>query len=185
MAQTDPTAWLTPAGRRRLFGLSLGLTLILMVALQRAGAPLVVEGVAPHGIVSFEFAGTVAGARAMIDAWSAVPHGWQHAAFSLGLDYAFLLAYATALALGCHLLAEKRRVRFPAFARWGRRLAAAQFVAAALDAVENAALLRLLWGATAEVWPVLAFACAAVKFVLVGLGLAYLLGGLGLGLLRT
>ena len=178
MATPTTSAWLTAAGRKRLFLFSLMLSLILMLALQRIGAPLEVEGIAPHGIVSFEFAGTVASARAMIDAWSAVPNGWQLAALSLGLDYAFMLAYATAIALGCLLVAGARREAAPRFARWGRRLAAAQFVAASLDAVENVALLRLLWGTTAEVWPALAFGCAAVKFVLVGVGLLYV--GVGL-----
>ena len=178
MATSTSSVWLTATGRSRLFLIGVLLSLILMLSLQRIGAPLEVEGVAPHGIISFEFAGTVAKARAMIDAWSAVPNGWQLAALSLGLDYAFMLAYATALALGCLLLADKRRERASAFARWGRRLAAVQFVAASLDAVENVALLRLLWGATAEVWPTLAFGCAALKFALVGLGLLYVGAGL-------
>ncbi len=58
------------------------------------------------------------------------------------------------------------------------RQARGQGAAALLDAVENFALTRMLVDGVAQApWPALAAGCAAVKFVLVGLGLTFALAG--------
>jgi hypothetical protein len=41
--------------------------------------------------------------------------------------------------------------------------------------VENIALIQMLMGSANEIWPVLAFGCAAVKFILVTIGILYVL----------
>ena len=69
------------------------------------------------------------------------------------------------------------------FARWGRPLAIAGLLAAACDAVENAALLRVLDGHTDQPWPGIAFSFASTKFVLTTAVLVYALTGF-IGTLR-
>ncbi len=51
-------------------------------------------------------------------------------------------------------------------------------VAAALDAVENVALLRVLDGQTGQPWPGIAYGFASVKFALLALVVVYLIAGL-------
>ena len=168
---THPFTWLSPRGQRFAFAILAPLTVAVMAALDAIGRPLVTEA-APLGIVSFEFAGDVATATRMLEGWGEA--GRVRAGLSLGLDYLFLVLYAGAIGLGCLLVS---RPAGPALA-WG------QIGAAVLDAVENFALIRLLLGSDNAVWPTLAWGCAAVKFALVGAGLAYVLLGLPFALVR-
>jgi hypothetical protein len=56
-------------------------------------------------------------------------------------------------------------------------IAWAQFLAALLDGVENYGLIQILVGTNNEVWPVLAKWCAWPKFMIVGVGLVYVIIG--------
>jgi hypothetical protein len=58
------------------------------------------------------------------------------------------------------------------------------FVAAACDAVENVALLRILAGHTDQPWPAIAFLFASVKFVLITAAMLYAIVGFLLTLSR-
>jgi hypothetical protein len=62
-------------------------------------------------------------------------------------------------------------------ARWGRPTALAALAGAACDAVENAALLRVLDGHTDQPWPGIAFTFASVKFALLTAALLYAVVG--------
>lgn len=170
-----PFATWTAAGRERAFVPLVVLTLGVMAALRVLDAPLQTAA-APHGIVSFELAGDLETARGMIGSWG--HRGEVHAALSLGLDYLFLVLYAGAIALGCVLVAGALAPRVGAWLAWG------QLAAAALDAVENYALIRVLLGSPRELWPPLAAGCAGVKFALVAAGLAYVAIGTVVAALR-
>ena len=139
------------------------------------GHPLVNE-TAPQGIVSFEFAGTVDVAQRMMDSWG--PQGRISAGLSLGFDYLFLVVYALCIALGCVLISRAMQYRVKIFVPIGAILAWAQFLAAILDAIENFALIRVLFGATVDLWPALARLCAGPKFLIVSAGLLYIIIGL-------
>ena len=90
---------------------------------------------------------------------------------SLGLDYTFLLAYPTAIAAAIVFLAS--RSERPS--RVAMAIAWAQWVAAALDAIENFALWQRLTEGARAPWPAIAAWCAAPKFVIVGAGLVTML----------
>jgi hypothetical protein len=152
----------------------MGLTLLLVIIMQAIGAPLVNKS-APLGIVSFEFAGKLPIARQMLDAWG--EQGRLYAALSLGLDYLFLAAYATSIALACTLVSQRLLSGLPLLAKIGILLAWGQFGAALLDCIENVALIRVLLGSQSAIWPRLAWWCAAPKFAIVGAGLVYVLVG--------
>jgi len=165
---------LAPADlRRSALALTL-LTLATMVALRLLDAPLRTDA-APLGIVSFELAGGRAEAAAIIASWGT--EGRVYAGLSLGLDYLFLFAYAGAIALGCVWVARRLAQGSRAWLRLGLTLAWALPLAAALDALENLALIRVLLGGTGDLWPRVALLCALPKFAIVLAGLVYLLVG--------
>lgn len=123
------------------------------------------------GIVGLEVAGSVDDATAVIAAWD--DRDVIHAAFGTGLDYLFLLAYSNALALAC--IWARRLFRHDWLITLGGLLAWGAWLAAALDAIENIALLDMLRGPIESPSPEIAAACAYVKFVLVYTGVAYAL----------
>lgn len=172
-----------PPGRRRwwfvpLLALTLGLMLGVMAPLD---GPLRTPA-SPNGIVSFELAGDVAAAQRMIDAWD--ERARRFAAFSLGIDYLFLLVYSTTIGLGCVWAASVFARHAPALAALGASLAWGQWLAAACDAAENAALAVLLLDGVRDPWPAVAWWCATPKFVLVVAGILYTLGAAGVRLVR-
>ena len=137
---------------------------------------------APYGIVSLELAGSVPAAQAVLASWDA--QAQLLAAFGLGLDYLFIPIYSTAIALGCLIAAGVlRRGAWPV-AGLGCALAWSLWIAALLDAAENVALMNILLGTVSAPWPQAAALFSAIKFVLIGLGLAYssygLMGALAL-----
>jgi hypothetical protein len=174
----DPFAWMTRRAQRRALVWLGALVAACSVALQATSASLATPA-APFGIVSFELAGSAAAAAAILDSWS--PRAREEALFSLGLDYLFLVLYPLFLSLACARLAQARS---GGAARAGGLLAWAVLAAAPLDAVENAALVALLWQGPGEGAARLAWLCAAPKFALVALALAYAILGLGAALLR-
>lgn len=146
------------------------------------GEPLVTQQ-APSGIVSFELAGTPSQAKAILDSWD--ERAKQFAAFGLGFDYLYMLAYSSTLGLGCLLAAGAIRAKEWPLYVMGIPLAWGMCLAALFDAVENLGLtLILLTGETATVWPAIARLCALLKFGLLFLGLIYILYGLSAGLIK-
>jgi hypothetical protein len=85
-----------------------------------------------------------------------------------------MLAYPTFFCLLC-LRAARRSTG--SWALSGIRLAWGQWLAASFDVVENVALLNVLLGTASRAWPALAFACAAIKFTLIGLAVLYKAAG--------
>jgi hypothetical protein len=168
MTLRHPFEWLSLTAQNRALWLLLPLTWLVMFGLQRVGRGLVTKE-APHGILSFEFAGNAAQASAIVGSWL-LPGARFDAGLSLGLDYLFMPLYASSIALCCVLLS---RGLAPALDQIGALLAWAQFVAALLDAIENFALISVLQGTPGDFWPALARNSAIPKFALVVLGLVF------------
>ncbi len=165
-----PFKAIPPGQRWYVFLPLLVVTLLLVASMNVIGEPLITDA-APNGIVSFELAGTVARARQILDSWDQVAR--LHAAFSLGLDFLFLVAYSTTIGFGCAWAGDVlARQRWPV-AGVGVPLAWGQWLAALLDAVENVALITMLLGTVAAPRPAIARWCALPKFLLVGAGLLY------------
>jgi len=152
--------------------LSILATLALMVTLNALGAPLRTEA-APAGIVSFEFAGSLAAAQRMIESWGGT--GPIYAGLNLGLDYLFLISYPLSIGLACVMVSRRLRARGGGFSKLGIGLAWGQGAAGLLDALENYSLIRVLLGTRIESWPLVARISATGKFCLVALGLSYVL----------
>ncbi len=153
--------------RGMLFWSVLALTLVLAWSFLVLG---------PRGLVELELTGNVVGAARIIARWRM--QGALPAAFvSMGLDFLFLLAYSTTIALACVWAAEN--VRGNGWPLWqvGILLAWGQWLAALLDAVENIAMLKMMVSAVASPWPQVARYCALPKFALVILGVIYVVVG--------
>lgn len=97
MKLPHPFLWLTESGQSRVFVVAAILALLTMASLQVLDAPLKTAA-APAGIISYEFARDLEGARRILDSWG--PEARVYAGLSLGLDYLFMLSYAGALGLG-------------------------------------------------------------------------------------
>jgi hypothetical protein len=180
MIGIHPWSWIPDRHQAKVFWLMLALTLGVMFALQLLGAPLVTQR-SPAGIVSYELAGDIAQSQAMVAAWG--EQGGIYAGLNLGLDYLFILAYATSIGLAC-VLVGRSLIAFPRWAALGNLLAWGLLVAATLDAVENYALIRILLGSQQANLAFLARWAALVKFALVLLAILYVLCGFVVSILR-
>jgi hypothetical protein len=169
-----PFRWISPSAQTHAFIALLAVTLVVMISFQVLGAPLQTDA-APLGIVSFELAGSLPVAQSMLESWG--PSGRVYAGVNLGLDYLFLVSYAGSIGLACVLLAQGLSRRIPSLSLADVVLAWAMIASALLDAVENYALIRVLFGSQRELWPVVARWCAIPKFVIVAVGLLFLILG--------
>ncbi len=170
-----PLEKLTPSQRVKAFWALLALTVIIMLVFAITGAPMNTDA-APQGIVSFEVAGSVSRAEAMLASWDTPAQ--LAAAFGLGFDYLFMPAYSTTVALGCIMAAGVlRRAKWP-LASAGASLAWGLWAAALFDALENVALTIEMLSGVAAPWPQVAWVCAMVKFTLLIAGLIYAFYGL-------
>jgi hypothetical protein len=151
----------------------LAVMLVLFAVL--AALDLALRDGGAEGIVPFELAGTSERAREITGAWG--PAGRRTAAASLLVDYGFLVAYGVFLALAAGALGRALAHR-PRLAGAGILLAWAALAAAGADALENVALLAVVAGADGDPLPAVATGFAVVKFALVALVNAWLLGGL-------
>lgn len=149
-------------------------TVVVMVAMWLFDQPLRTAA-APYGIVSFELAGAVPTAQAILDSWDV--RARSAAGVGLGLDYLFLALYSTTLTLACLRIADRFAARGSALAAVGHAAAWGQWAAGACDGVENFALIRMLLDGAHSPWPSIAWWFASIKFGLLGLGVAYLLNG--------
>ncbi|MEW6402775.1 MAG: hypothetical protein AB1649_13315 [Chloroflexota bacterium] len=180
-----PLEFLPTKLRKPLFFTLLALTLVLFAVFGVLDQPLRTYA-APNGIVSFELAWTPENANLIVSSWQRSQSGFpddvivltakpQHyAAFGLGLDYLFMPAYSLALSLGILLAAGKHPGWFGSF---GGMTGWSAVGAAIFDAVENYALFRILLGEVISPYPEIAAFCATIKFVLILLGIIYVVAG--------
>lgn len=159
--------------KTRLFWWLFGFTILVIIGMQITGAPLKTEA-APAGIVTFELIGSFSGSQLIIQSWQGQPMIW--AGINMGLDFLFLALYSITIALACLIIVDRFN-HIEVIKRVGLALAAGIFVAAALDIMENIALIRLLVGSVNEQLPRIARWSAIPKFSLVLLSLVYVLVG--------
>jgi len=157
------------------------ITLISMIMMNWISSPLNNPDV-PNGIISFELAGTTEAINRILASWD--NEAQLTASLSLGLDYLFLVIYSTAIGVGCIWASGAFTLRGSLLASIGVLLAWGQWLAALLDGVENAALIRLILGDIQSPWPQVARICAIIKFSLIALGLMYVILGASVRLIR-
>ena len=99
--------WLTEKGSKKLLLLSGILTVSLLIIISIVDQPLKTE-YAPNGIISFELAKNFETAKNIVSSWKGKPE--LFAAFSLGIDFLFLVAYSIFLYLLIVKVANKINV---------------------------------------------------------------------------
>jgi hypothetical protein len=172
-----PFANRSAASRRRILWMAGAAALALWVFLFIVDSQIRDSG--GPGIVSFEVAGTQDEAQEILEEWG--EEGRDDARVSVLVDFAYLIAYSVFLAVGCTIASERLGRRgMRRLAGIGPLLGWSMFAAAAFDAIENVAMLRVLSDHT-ETWPGIALYAAIPKFAIAGVGLAYVVAGALLG----
>lgn len=155
--------------RRALWLLALG-SLVLFAVLAAIDQRMWDEG--GPGIVGFELARTAHHARDILDEWG--PDGRAAARASLWVDFAYLAAYGAFWALAVAALRDAAGRRgWGRLARAGRLAVFAPLGAAAFDALEDVNLLLAVGRHGLSVAAPLAASFAVLKFVLLGVTIAY------------
>jgi hypothetical protein len=128
-------------------------------------------------ILGLEFAGSSGRASEIMAEWGA--HGRYLARLSLWIDFGFMASYGIFFALAALATRDFARERdLRALAVAGLATPAFAIAAALFDAAENIVWLLVLGGHGGEVEPPIATTCAALKFLLIGLVILYVLWGL-------
>jgi hypothetical protein len=182
-AKRDPTPLRGPfaarsaATRRRILWIAGAAALAIWVFLFIQDSEIKDSG--GPGIIGFEVAGTEKEAQEILEEWGA--QGRDDARVSIYADFPYLIAYSVFLAVGCTIASERLGRRgMTRLARLGPLLGWSMFAAAAFDAIENFAMLRVIDGHTAT-WPGIALYAAIPKFAIAALGIAYVIAGAVLG----
>ena len=127
--------------------------------------------VAPNGIVSFELAKQLSVSESIINSWDT--HARTNAGMSMGLDFLFLIVYASFIAILMHKLNEHVWKSTKIY-KLGTLLIWGVLLAALFDAIENIALIKLLLGDLQQTWTSIAFYFASMKFALLILGVLFI-----------
>ncbi len=163
--------------RKNLLYWSGAFTLILVVIMRLLDQSLVAPGEeVPDGIVAFEMVKNIHDARIMIDMWG--EKGRVVAAFGLGLDYLFLIAYSLFFGVISFEIGRKLKGRSKLLSAPGYVLSWLILLAAVYDAIENFALIRILTGCQYSLWATTAYYFATMKFTIVIITVVYIVLGL-------
>jgi hypothetical protein len=181
---TEPSAAQPRVGRfsrKQLlvaFGIAMvAFDIVLAVIDQRLGAT------GGPSILGLEFAGSAGRATEIMAEWG--DHGRYLARLSLWIDFGFMVSYGTFFALAALATRDFARERdLRALAVVGIATPAFAVAAALFDAAENVVWLLVLGGHGGKIGPPFATSCAALKFLLIGLAILYVLWGLVARLLK-
>lgn len=134
-----------------------GVMAVLERRMRRSGGP---------GIIPFELAGNASRAEQIMTTWGY--DGQRAARWSLRLDFGYMLTYGALLALSVDRLRRKR----------GHPTVLPLLVvpAVAADAIEGVYLFRVLAGRDIAASAVRARIAAVIKFVILSVAMAYVLG---------
>lgn len=124
-----------------------------------------------NGIISFELVSNIEDSKTILESWDLKSK--INAGLSLGLDYLFLLLYPSLIAVLIHKLNRKLWSNH-SFYNIGVYIIFAQYFTALFDAIENVGLIQLLLGNINQFWTSLAYYFASIKFVLILIGIAYI-----------
>lgn len=157
---------------RNIVIISAIITVLVFLALRHFDNPLHTS-VAPKGIISFEFAKNVDTANQIINSWDT--QAKINAGLSLGIDYLFLFAYSILFSAICFFISVNNQARNAIIHKIGIILSYLLLIAGVFDAIENFALIKLLLGSQAEIYPIIAFYFASGKFMILALGIIYII----------
>jgi uncharacterized membrane protein YeiB len=157
--------------------LMLLIVLFLLVGQKTAAADVKLLENAGYKRPMFAFEMNSGEASKMFQSWNDETKGKLRAA--LLWDFLFIFIYPAAIAAACFIAARFLDAREIIPLKYGLIVMLLQLVAAALDAVENFALLKVLNDETNKLLPTIAKWCAVTKFsfIVIGLFYAIIIGG--------
>ena len=167
----SPFYKLSRATEKKLTITLLVLLPILIAVMSFFDVPLK-NDVTPSGIISFELAKELEVSENILNSWDT--HARTSAGMSMGFDFLFLIVYASFIALLIHKLNERvwkntKIYKLGVLLIWG------VVFAALFDPIENTALIKLLLGDLQQTWTSIAFYFASMKFVLLILGVLFII----------
>ncbi|MBI1398370.1 MAG: hypothetical protein GC151_20540 [Betaproteobacteria bacterium] len=169
---THPYVWLAPSQRWLLLALAGFATLALAVTLASQARDLRMAPQVPEGMLSYEFAWTLARVHEILSAWGAELREVAHAC--LVRDFAFLVTYPVALSVACAIVSDVSGAPYAPVAVF---LSWAVLAAIPLEILENLGLLGLLAPVTAAE----ARGNLVARFVGICAGLKFSLGFAAIG----
>jgi hypothetical protein len=127
---------------------------------------------APNGIVSFELAKDISKSESIINSWD--EKAKMAAGVSLGFDFLFLLVYSLFIAVVMSRLNNslwKDKYVYTI----GKLLIVAIFIAALFDSIENIALIKIILGDSKQIWSLIAYYFASLKFIIILICIVYII----------
>lgn len=142
-------------------------SVLMILALRWQGASLVTPE-SPRGMIDFEFANTFQQVNQLLELWDD-----SIVKLNIWLDFIFIASYILFLSLASGYCAFK----WGSGLLWwmGNLFVRLAFIAGLLDIAENLLMLQTLAGNMSAISLQLTFYLAAIKFILAGLILLYLL----------
>lgn len=122
------------------------------------------------GIISFELAGNINSSNDIINYW-ADNNNLNLAAFSIGFDYLFILFYVSFLIIWTSILSEgfyKQTSK-----NFASLIMLITVLAGIFDMIENYSLMHVLGRDQNNLWPLLAYYFASMKFVFLTIAILY------------
>ena len=151
-------------------------TIILTLTLRLLDQSLVTPGEdVPNGMVAFELTNSIQDAHTMMDRWG--EQGNIAAAFSLGIDYLYLISYSILFGLISYQIGKRLIGRSKLLSKSGYFLSWFMIVAALFDGIENFALIKILFGCQSPIWATTSYYFATMKFTIVLITLIYIILG--------
>jgi hypothetical protein len=127
---------------------------------------------APNGIVSFEMAKDISKSKSIINSWD--EKAKIAAGLSLGFDFLFLLVYSLFIAVVISRLNNSLWKDKYVYII-GKLLIGAIFIAALFDSIENVALIKIILGDSKQIWPLIAYYFASLKFIIILICILYII----------
>jgi hypothetical protein len=136
---------------------------------------------APAGIVSFELTFDVETAKAILSSWNEVAK--TAAGMSLGFDFIFPFLYGTLIALLVYKL-NQNLWKGTRFYTVGNTISWSLGVAIVCDLIENIGMIQMLLRDVSLFWVEVSTYFALIKFLIILIGIAYILINFGVFLLK-
>ncbi len=176
----SPFSKVSAKQERRLTTFLIVFTLIF-IGIMRYFDSFLTNEVAPAGIVSFELTFDVETANAILDSWNETAKA--AAGMSMGFDFIFPFLYATLIALLVHKL-NRYNWKETSFYVVGNIVAWSLLVTICCDLIENIGMIQMLLGNVSLFWVTVASYFALAKFLIILIGIAYILINFGVFLIK-
>jgi hypothetical protein len=168
---SSPFSNLTKNQEKRLTRVLLFFVVICIAVLKYLDQFLINE-TCTGGIVSFELAGDLETAGSYLNSWG--EQGKIAVSLGLGFDFLFPIAYTSFIGILIHKL-NMRLWLNTSFFTFGNFLIWATFLAGIFDYIENIGLINLVLGDMEQHWVSIAFYFATIKFIIILIGVLYIL----------